>query len=115
MKVSELGLSAGSESKLGQLAMAVEVHCKQRFSIRKDVMDVAALMVVAETCQHEQVMQRYLELLDSLQPAVRAMLLDLTGGQMPARSRAAEVAGFVGRVVTAGLYRGAQASRTAVA
>lgn len=79
MKVHELGLCSESELRLARLAMAVEVHCKQRFSVRKNVMDVAAMLVVAEASEHALVAQRRMEFMDSLQPAVRKLVGGLIG------------------------------------
>lgn len=79
MKVQELGLDAISEGKLGQLAMAVELHCRQRFSTRKDVMDIAALLIVAETSDSALVMQRRDEFLRALPCPARVLLARMTG------------------------------------
>lgn len=104
MKVHELGLCAESDYRLARLAMAVEVHCKQRFSTRKDVMDVAAMLVVAETSEHELVMQRREEFLQSLQPAARKLMGSLTGEQDGSQVRISD--GVIGQIPVGALYRG---------
>ena len=102
MKVSELGLSETAQNKLGQLAMAVEIHCKQRFSIRKGTLEIAALLVMADASGNTLVKQRKEEFLQVLPAEIRLLLERMTGDE----ARNAVVHG------TGVSYRGAQSVLT---
>lgn len=79
MRVSELGLPGTAEQKLAQLAMAIEIHCRQRFSTCKSVMEIAAMLIVADTCGIELVRRRKSEFIDSVPPKVLPVLESMTG------------------------------------
>ncbi len=81
MKVSELGLPGAAEQKLAQLAMSIEIHCRQRFSTCKTVVEIAAMLIVADTCGIELVRRRKTDFIDTLPPKVLPVLESMTGCQ----------------------------------
>ena len=66
LRVSERGLPGAAEQKLAQLAMAIEIHCRQRFSTCRGVLEIAAMLIAAGTCGIELVRRRKREFMDSL-------------------------------------------------
>lgn len=68
MNLQQMRLSEQALSKLSQLALAVEMHERRRFSLRKDVDQVLSLLKVALDSGKPMVQQKLGELIDALTP-----------------------------------------------
>lgn len=66
MKPQQLRLSEQALGKLTQLALAVELHEKKRFSLRKDMGQVVGLLKVAASSSNNIILEKLADVYDSL-------------------------------------------------
>lgn len=75
MNVSNLDLSEAAWLCLGKLALAVELDCGKRFTFRKAVTEIEALLAAAEASVNAEIRRRKEEFLQAISPGVQRLLL----------------------------------------